>query len=407
MKQIIQLIKQNTLYCFLLIFSVGITVAFAISIWSVAVFAGGEYGPEVNKNRTVTFNHIFKINEKTNDYQTVTGIKEYKRAIKDIEMIDFYCFREERNAEARSRSENFKKENGERVGLNIFASDQNIWKEFDYTFLEGRGFNEEEVNNGENLAVISESAAFKLFGSAENVIGKEIYRETQHKKFRVIGLVKEISSLHKKAYSQVWLIPDFKKEGDFYMMDVILKEKYSKSKLALEDAINANLKKLSLELYPDGEYSYKVNQLYLWARSLKNMIIILSLLILIIPAFNSLSMVSAHLANRKAEMGIRRVYGARSTSIIFKLFKENLIISLIGMVLGFILAIFAVKIFIIPIYLSNWASSEKILPLSMFFNFKIILLAFLFCILSNLISILSPAIKLTRTALNETIKGDK
>ena len=53
-------------------------------------------------------------------------------------------------------------------------TDAEYWDIFSYEFLEGRPYNEKEVTDGANLAVITKSLKELLFGSEQNVLGKTI-----------------------------------------------------------------------------------------------------------------------------------------------------------------------------------------------------------------------------------------
>jgi len=58
-----------------------------------------------------------------------------------------------------------------------------------YTFVEGKPYDKQQLENGEHVAVISEELKNSYFGDVASVAGK--YIEADNVKYRVAGVVKK------------------------------------------------------------------------------------------------------------------------------------------------------------------------------------------------------------------------
>lgn len=137
--------------------------------------------------------------------------------------------------------------------------------------------------------------------------------------------------------------------------------------------------------------------------------IILILILLIIPAINMSGLLSTQIKKRSAEIGIRKAYGASNVQIGGQLLFENLLLTLIGGIIGLLLSVISVVLFknalLGDITTVNVMESFH-LPLNAFFRPLLFLSAFLFCLIINLLSAIIPVWSASRTTIIETIKGE-
>ena len=68
--------------------------------------------------------------------------------------------------------------------------------------MNGKPYDEATFNAGTPVAVITESISRALFGSTESA-GKEFL--LNHAPYRVVGVVKDVSTLADASYGQVWI----------------------------------------------------------------------------------------------------------------------------------------------------------------------------------------------------------
>lgn len=113
-------------------------------------------------------------------------------------------------------------------------------------------------------------------------------------------------------------------------------------------------------------------------------------------------MTHSRLRRRREEIGVRRAFGARRSSIIREIFIENLVISLIAGIIGLLLSVIFALIWREGIFGTDKVSLEILIHWSIFGW------ALLFCFLLNLLSAGIPVWKASRVnvvdALNNKIK---
>ena len=73
---------------------------------------------------------------------------------------------------------------------------------FQFDFLEGGPFGEDDVRDRRKVAVISRTTADKYFGTASGVVGKTI--EVGEQRYQVVGVVRDVSSLRKFGFADIW-----------------------------------------------------------------------------------------------------------------------------------------------------------------------------------------------------------
>ena len=82
-------------------------------------------------------------------------------------------------------------------------TDGNFWHVFDFTFVSGRPYTQEEMEAYTRNIVISESVARGLFGSTD-VAGREIMID-HFTPYTIGGVVKDVPTMASSAYASVWM----------------------------------------------------------------------------------------------------------------------------------------------------------------------------------------------------------
>ena len=93
-------------------------------------------------------------------------------------------------------------------------SDDQYWKIFNHSFIKGKPFDKAQYEADMKVAVITESLARDLLGTAD-VVDQEIMID--HLPYKIIGVIKDVSSLATEAYGQVFIpLSDDDKRSDGY-----------------------------------------------------------------------------------------------------------------------------------------------------------------------------------------------
>lgn len=315
------------------------------------------------------------------------------------------------------------------INLTPMGVDEEFWKIYDFKFIEGRPFTKEEAES-RKFVVIPKQVARTLFGE-EKVAGKTIMVDDMPKtvsgviedvhpllSMGQVGLFLGISILHYKDYDKIWgnfntiLLMKPGVEASQIKKEVENRYNLVNRELAAEN-VNIQYHKqpyTALEMGvgdfgsnngPDIESHNKV----LW--------ITYSILILL-PAINLSSMTRSRLRRRVSEIGLRRAFGARKRDIIGQIFTENLIITLIGGIIGLVVSLlFFVTIsqyFFIEMNQSSVTelAEVNIMPvLSGLFDWRTFFITFGLCFVLNILSATVPAWQASRVEPSVAISKSK
>ena len=127
---------------------------------------------------------------------------------------------------------------------------------------------------------------------------------------------------------------------------------------------------------------------------------LLMLLFLLLPAINLSGLMSNRMEARRAEMGIRRAFGAKQRTLLNEVIHENLVLTLLGGIVGWLCA---TEVFHNMIPGVSQVSNDISLDFRMFFTPTLFLVAFLCCAVLNLMAALIPAWHSLRKPIVESL----
>lgn len=291
----------------------------------------------------------------------------------------------------------------------IKYTDDAYFRVFDFRFLEGEAFNKDQYDTKAQVAVVSKDIANKLFESI-NVVGRTL--EVNHTPYRIVGVVNNVSTITPWAYGQIWLsfdadnfLWDTKSLEGYFSLAMKFKssDQFGAARQEFDAAIaeyNKELApfKLSFRNQPDDINTANER---IWANTSPDMKhikferLLTILILLLIPAVNLGAMSQGLMRQRIAEIGVRRAFGSKQSSIILQLINENLILVLISGLCGFVLSIGMILLFGSDFFASTTASMSAIsmdqIDLMMLLQPQIFVLTLLFCFVLNLLSCGIPA----------------
>ena len=248
--------------------------------------------------------------------------------------------------------------------------DRNFWRVFDFQFVAGRPLSESGMHGSAVELVVSESVAHRLAGKSD-AVGKEVYWDGRL--FRVCGVVRDVPISASAAFAEAWMPLDeydinmswlgrmffgkvsFLGNGPIYIL-ADDRASFRKIRSGIEDRLEIfnhtddSGSELSL---PRGVPSY-VESMFVQFDSHGNsqpvrpyiwMSVGVLLLILLVPLFNLSGMVTSRMEARLTEFGTRKAFGAGSGSILSQITWENLLLTLIGGVLGLVLSWLLLEVF--------------------------------------------------------------
>lgn len=305
----------------------------------------------------------------------------------------------------------------EKFTVDTRMADSGFWEVYDYTLLDGRYFNDEEIAAERKVAIVTESTARRLFGG-ESAVGEHF--ELDHNDYEVVGVVSNSSILASMAYGEVFIPIELKavwgenfgplmtallvKEGvDFDHVRQQVKGRYAQ--------LDTELKAIGRKtIYHGAPYDQEViasghsgSNTTPDTSSDRYMRYAIYTILLIVPAINLSSMLHSRLRRRVSEIGVRRAFGCTRARIVTDIVVENLIVTVVGGIIGFGLGILFAE-FYDGLYTDpNGVAARP--ALSLLINIKIIAIAFGACFGLNLISAAVPAWQASRLSPVEAINA--
>lgn len=312
---------------------------------------------------------------------------------------------------------------GEVNSLVSLSADANIWKVYDYRFVSGTPFRASEAESGARKAVLSQSAARKIFGK-EDVAGREIIVGSFP--YTVTGVIKDPEPIMPRSYAEI-IIP-FNPDTDeiwetyFGRVNVMMLLKKGVDPASVKAQVEQRYKRLQAVAAKEGQRIAYHNQPYT-AREMAifhgsnttpdttetdRLMAIILLLLIILPAINLSSMTRSRMRHRISEIGVRRAFGAKRREIVAQIFGENFIMTLAGGLIGLILSFIFLLFFSNLLFTySNFTDSRELLNarpnFTMLFSTSTFLLALLACLVINVLSASVPAWKASRVHPAEAI----
>lgn len=290
-----------------------------------------------------------------------------------------------------------------RIDTDLKRTDAAYWRICDFRFLEGRPFTAEEDAGGAHVAVISDEVRQKLFDGAP-AAGRTFTLEGDS--YRVIGVVPRVSLTRIAAVSDIWTPIGTSKSSDYRHE---LMGGFNGLVLAHKTADFPRLKaefQASLASYPLDRKEYtEVNtgldtpfeataRSMPWSRShansallLMTMLGIAGTLFITLPVLNLVTLNLSRIMERAPEIGVRKAFGASRPALVWQFVVENIVLTLIGGLAGFVLTVIALRII----------NDTNVIPSAVFdVNLRIFGYGMLIAVFFGIVSGVYPAWRMSR-----------
>lgn len=209
---------------------------------------------------------------------------------------------------------------------------------------EGELFGKSETASGSKVGVLGSNAAEKLFGEAENAIGKTIRFEGQ--RYKIIGVAKKKGDNepdnaffvpYKSTYGNI--NPDKTFWGIY--LGVVSESDIAPAKQKVEETLLKRYDAEDFAVTEQSELLSSINQIF---GIINTVLVAIGSISLIVGGIGIMNIMYASVTERTKEVGIRRAVGATQRDIMLQFLTESVILSLFGGVLGLVLATIIVLI---------------------------------------------------------------
>lgn len=299
-----------------------------------------------------------------------------------------------------------------KLSLYLKSTDSYFWEIYDFDFIEGKPFTESDVETGNNVIVINAETRKQYFG--ENTAVGEIM-EVDQVNYRVTGVVRDVPFNRFNSFSDVWVPINKPKElqnSDGYrgtfMVTLLVPE--NRSEKQVRDEFKTLISKLenpdperTLSIYSAADPleesitrtimgdkdDSKIGIVYL-------IVFLVMTLFMALPAINLININISRIMERSSEIGVRKSFGASKVTLVWQFIFENILLTLIGSLLGFIFTYF------ILIYINN---SGLIPYANIQINMSVFFIGTLIAVFFGLLSGVIPAYRMANLQIVDALKG--
>ena len=425
LRQAMQMLRQNKFFSIIYITGTGLAITMVMVLAILYYFRTGNIAPETNRDRMLVIQHgkiLNKVEGQGNGSSRLSypTIKEcfYSMQTPEADTAILPIGEQTEFIQTPGRDEVYN-------GL-VMGTDVTFWKIFQFRFLAGKPYTEEEFTSGIRKAVVSESLARRLFNTSD-ATGKTFLLNFEE--YQVSGVVEDVPSIAQFCYAEMW-IPFTNRPSqiqgskwcDFILghMQLYILAKKSGDFDAIRREAEENCRRYSANI---PQYNFVLNEqpdtvLRAWLRTnsfsspefMKVFIQIFSvvLLLLLVPSINLTGMTASRMKKRMEELGIRKAFGAQNRTLLLQILYENLLLTLLGGLIGLLISyglIFILKGWLLGNYDWDGSSLTASIDLSpgMLINPAIFGYTLIFCLVLNLMSALVPAWRALRRPIVDAL----
>jgi putative ABC transport system permease protein len=417
-KQAWNLLRENPLLSLISIAGTALAITFVMVLVITYEVRTANYKPETRRDRMlyVKYGRYESPNNVSNSATSFKVIKECFYPLAHTDAVTAVAPFNELLISIPGGEKNFK--------ANVSYTDADFWKVFDFQFVAGTPYTPEEVESGMRRAVINETLARALSGSAD-IVGKTLL--VSFVEYTVTAVVKPVSTLAESAYAEVWLPISGMKSMDRTWVESTLGEcrcfilaSSAADIPAIQEEAERNVQQFNATLekgkyvlgsQPDTHFVKMIHQVGWQRPDVAGAILRYSLVILIlllVPAINLSGMTLSRMNKRMAEMGIRKAFGATRGNLLSQVLSEHLVWTLTGGILGLALSYLAITLmskWLLETNATRFSDGEAFINAGMVIHPMVFVYAFLFCLVMNLLSAGIPAWRVSRHRIVESINS--
>jgi putative ABC transport system permease protein len=402
-----KVLLRRKFFTFISLFGISFTLMVLMVVVSFADHLLGAHNPELKSDRLLYVSRL-KMTGNGSTMNTQPGyyfLDRYVKPMKTPEDITIYAREYNFNAYVDNR----------KISMDLRYTDGNYWNVLDFNFLEGGPFSKTDVEGINRVAVINESTRSNYFGEGTTAVGK--YIEIDRTKYKVVGVVENVSATRIYTYADVW-VPYTNIKEDLYEQKfggsfeaILLAKSPADVKNVKEEFRNAVKNApipaqdaatyTEMEVHADtlmeafvrgvGRVDGEVNLL------LFSMWVFLGMVFfMLLPTINLVNINISRIMERASEIGVRKAFGASSSTLVLQFLLENVILTLIGGALGLLMAQGV-------LLLIN--DSGMIANANLHLNPSIFMLSFFICLFFGILSGVYPAYKMSKLPAVAALKG--
>ena len=351
-KLAVKVLLRRKFFTFISLFGIALTLTVLMVATALLDHAFGPVAPETRAERTVAV-HRLDLKGESWTWGGEPGYQFLDRYVRDLPGAEAVSLFTEGSRVAAFRD-------GAKIDLFLKRTDGEFWRILDFSFLEGAPFTNADEADGRSVAVISRSTREKLYDD-EDAVGRAI--EVDGQRFRVVGVVEDVSQLRPLPSADVWvpistaktsayresflggwnalilapspeLIQKIQSEYLSRVAQAELPEDYDEAFSHAE----SRFEHVARDFF-NGDKSHAS-----YGRHFQGVIVLAVLLFLVLPSLNLVNLNTSRILERAPEIGVRKAYGASSATLVGQFVVENLVLTFLGGALGLVFSGFVLDL---------------------------------------------------------------
>jgi putative ABC transport system permease protein len=351
----LKVLWRRKFFTFISLFGISFTLMVLTVVTSMFDHAFGPGAPEPRLNRTLFAGRAVMYGPH-NMWSSSGGFKlfdKYARNLPGVERLSI--FEEERTVQSYV--------NGRKIRSSLKRTDDEFWRILDFQFLEGGPFGTEDVNQARFVAVINATTRQRFF-EGRAALGQTL--EADGQRFHVVGVVEDVSELRGAPFADIW-VPYTTAKTDAYKREVmggwkamaLARDRAAMS--MIHDEFNSRLLRVELpdpkefqaivapfetkfegfaRVMPTADRKDPERQVSRLIGALAG----LGLLFVLIPTVNLVNINISRIMERASEIGVRKAFGAPARTLVGQFLIENILLTLVGALIGFALSLLALRV---------------------------------------------------------------
>jgi putative ABC transport system permease protein len=403
----IAVLKRRKFFTFISLFGISFTLAILIVLTAFYDHLVSPQYPDTRRARSLYVNSIRLTNAKMQGHNqgppSLYFLNRFVTTLKTPEKVAVSSVFSPTNTYANNR----------KLVIDVKYTNIAYWEVQDYRFLEGKPYNQQQLDAGEPLAVISQETKENYFGDAPSVVGR--YIETDNKKYRVAGVVENVPQTMVYSYADMYLpytlsATDMANKNYNGTFTAILLAGSPGDLPAIKAEYAAMIAKVPLagtnwdhiSSAADG-YLESFTRLFIRQQNTSGVsrlflaIGIFVFLFMLLPTINLVNINTSRIMERASEIGVRKAFGATSRTLAVQFIVENLILTFIGGMLGLLMS---------GAILSVLNNSRLIPNAHLAINFSVLGSFIAACLVFGLLSGVFPAWRMSRMQVAAALKAN-
>ena len=402
-----KVLLRRKFFTFISLFGISFTLTVLMVVTAFFDHTFGPMAPETQFRRTlaVQFACMYGQDGMWNSSAGYKLLDRYARGLDGVERLSIFANPETVTSYI----------NGQKVSSSLKRTDGEFWNILQFTFLEGGPYSIQDVDQAQFVAVINDTTRHRFFADAP-AVGKTI--EADGQRFRVVGVVSDISIVRTVPFAEIW-VPLTTAKTDTYKRELLGSFNalaLARDEAALDhihDEFNARLTHVELDdpktfktLVAPFETTFDSYARHLPNADIKNpdrqgwkllsTLAVIGLLFMLLPAINLMNLNVSRILERSSEIGVRKAFGASSRTLVGQFVVENILLTLIGGVIGLVLSELALRA----------VTASNLIQYAHFnLNPRVFLYGLAMALVFGLLSGVYPAWRMSRLNPVEALKG--